>query len=54
VDEPVEQRLAPEVFAREQPRQREAKRQRDGGGDERDLQRRVDRDPFIGESSSMA
>ena len=27
---------------------RDAERQRDDGGDERDLQRQVDRDPFIG------
>ena len=46
--EAVEQRLAPEILARQQPRDRDAERQRHHGRDDRDPQRQQDRGPFIG------
>ena len=44
----VEQRLAPEVLARQHPRDRDAERQRHDGRDDRDAQREQDRGPFVG------
>ena len=49
----VEQRLAPEILARQQPRDRDAERQRHEGRDQRDPQRQRDRGPFSGVRSNM-
>ena len=44
----VEQRLAPEVLARQQPGDRDAERQRHHRRHQRDAQRQADRGPFFG------
>ena len=48
VDDPVEQRLAPELLPRQQPADGNAERQRASGGDNGDTQRQLDRSPFGG------
>ncbi len=44
----VEQRLAPEFLARQQPRHRDAERQGGERRDNGDAQREPDGDPFVG------
>src|SRR5271166_2992972 len=48
MNETIEQRLAPEIPACEQEGKGKPERERHSGGDDGDLERQPDRDPFIG------